>query len=278
MTNCVQDEMEKKQCGECKQAINDLDPVRCGFCDDYFHISQQCCGFNTRGNKDALTQGKIMFVCSPCRDKLKGRCVNANVADKLNDNQSQAACVADLPKQVVKLVDAMDALGQKIDNFSLDSVQSTALQHPTTPVAPVLRSARSLKRRRIEPYASSTVQATTVCGTKVIDLTSLSVPTIIPATAEKFWLYLSRLNPLISDDDVKTIVSRCLNLDGPIDVVRLVPRGKDISTLSFVSFKIGLDPERRDDALNPSSWPAGLLFREFINQSKNINPSMPVHR
>ena len=169
-----------------------------------------------------------------------------------------------------QIVDAVESLGKKIDKLAADSYRPvTPSLHPATPIAPVLNSTRSIKRRRIDAQSRPTVQAPANCGTNQIDLSDLSVPVVTPAPTVKFWLYLSKLNPLISDSDVKMIVSRCLKTTEPGDVVRLVPKGKDVSTMSFVSFKIGLDPELRNAALNPSSWPSGILFREFINQPKN---------
>ena len=117
----------------------------------------------------------------------------------------------------------------------------------------------------------STVSAPSDRGTNSIDLSDLSVPSVAPPVADKFWLYLSGLNPLVTDGDVQKIVSRCLGLPGPVDLVRLVPKGKDVNGMSFVSFKIGLDPNTKAKALDPSSWPVGLLFREFINHQKNYD-------
>ena len=109
------------------------------------------------------------------------------------------------------------------------------------------------------------------CGTNNVDLSDLSVPSIVH-NVNKFWLYLSRLNPQITDSDVQKIVSRCISAPESVDVIRLVPKGKDVTGLSFVSYKIGLDPAMKNKALDSSSWPTGLLFREFIDQPKNWDP------
>lgn len=46
--------------------------------------------------------------------------------------------------------------------------------------------------------------------------------------------------------------------------------GTDVNTLNFVSFKVGVDPKYRNAALDPSTWPRGILFREFEdNRSSN---------
>lgn len=47
------------------------------------------------------------------------------------------------------------------------------------------------------------------------------------------------------------------------EVVKLVPKGADISNMSFISFKIGLDPALKTNALDHLTWPVGIRFREF---------------
>ena len=133
---------------------------------------------------------------------------------------------------------------------------------PKTPVWPK----QSIKRRRL--YDKPNAIALPSCGTSDIDLSDLSVPSIVN-NANKFWLYLSKLNPLVTDGDVQKIVSRCLNAPESVEVIRLVPKGKNIDSLTFVSYKIGLDPDIKTKALDSSSWPTGLLFREFVDQPKN---------
>lgn len=108
-------------------------------------------------------------------------------------------------------------------------------------------------------------------GTRQIDFSGLSVPVITAVQpSPKFWLYLAGFDRRVTDADVKLIVSRCLSLDeAPQDVVRLVPRGTDINQLSFISFKVGLDPALKQRAL-VDIWPEGISFREFIEQPKNF--------
>lgn len=261
--NTTQSAMDRKYCGECKQAINDLEPMRCGFCDTFLHISQNCCGINSRGLKDAFSQGKLLLLCTGCRAELNGRSVRCYIAetqlasqvppDQQNSN--------DLPMQVQQLSNIVETLSKKIDNLSCVQPQPN-WPIPCTPAGPK----RSVKRRRIDDRPI--VQPPPECGTKNVDLSDLSVSTVV-RNVEKFWLYLSGLNPLITDDDVQKIVCRCLNVPAPTDVIRLVPKGKDVAELSFVSYKISLDPDMKIKALDSSSWPVGLLFREFVNQPKN---------
>lgn len=55
-----------------------------------------------------------------------------------------------------------------------------------------------------------------------------------------------------------------LGVEDDPKVIKLVPKGRDIESLSFIALKIGLDPSLADRALDPDNWPAGLLFREFF--------------
>ncbi|XP_062543283.1 uncharacterized protein LOC134210889 [Armigeres subalbatus] len=259
--------MAKKQCGECKQEINDLEPICCGFCEASFHINQQCCGFNSRSIKEAFASGKAMFICPPCRTELNGRSIRAYLADNPRSQPDEMPQLAEIPKQVQELFTVVEKLSQKIDNFAGQSIKPFKSIPVSSPSAwPRL----GIKRRRDDRRLDECTAA--VSGTKSIDLSEfqLPVPSIMQAAKpDKFWLYMTGLNPLINDSDVQKIVSRCLNISDAAEVIRLVPRGKDVTTLTFVSYKIGLDPDLKELALEPSSWPTGIRLREFVDFSKN---------
>lgn len=265
-------EMDKKQCGTCGLDVNDLEPVRCGFCEAYFHISQQCCGINLRACKDIFAQGKVLFICPPCRNILDGRRIRAYVADV---SPSESMVTNSLTTQLQQLSGMVEVLSKKVDNISSAPSQNTGpifspmIAVPNQNKTPIW-SRMSTKRRRgdfgqsIRPSANK--------GTKAMDFSDLSIPSIIPAApTPTFWLYLSGFHPMINEKDVEKIVSRCLNVNDGMKVIRLVPKGMDVSNMSFVSFKIGLDPASKPQALNAENWPDGLLFREFMDQPKNMS-------
>lgn len=255
--------MAKKQCGKCDQEINDLEPMRCGFCEAFFHTSQTCCGINARSMKEAFSSGKAILICHSCRDELKGRSIRRYIAE-LETKQNQPAdspILNALPAQVQQLSDVVAELTKKIDVLSAKPQRDRSVS-----VSSAWPRLGTKRRREDRPNINVPITK----GTKSIHISDLSVPSITAtAPPEKFWLYLSRLNPLITDKDVLNIVSRCLCTTDHVDVVRLVPKGKDVTGMTFVSFKIGLDPCVKDLALDPSSWPDGLQFREFVNLTKN---------
>lgn len=268
--------MEKKQCKECQLDVNDIEPIRCGFCDAVFHISQQCCGFNYRTNRDVLSQGKLMFICADCRSELDGRSVKSYLEDKMQSQMISPTGVTasdNLSSQVQLLAGVVDKLSKKVDVLASTAVAGGKTKQLLTPSFRAWPKPGA-KRPRVEQYDSAAL--TIDRGTRDIDLSDLSIGSIMPTpTPPKFWLYLSGFQPLISCDDVQKIVARCLDLSAPCDVIRLVPKGKDVSNMSFVSFKVGLDPSARDQALLASTWLDGLVFREFVDQSKNsLRPSI----
>ena len=255
-------EMGMKQRGKCSGDINDLEPVCCGLCESFYHINQKCCGVNVRTIQDALSAGKVMFVCPPCRTELNGRSMRQFFTDKPSCQSSDTQPLADLPGQVRQLSEVVEKLSKKIDTFANKSQPPNLVATP--PAWPRLGAKRRREDRR--PDADVPIER----GTKDMDLSDLSVASVAQAVApRKFWLYLSGLNPLITDSDVQKVVAKCLCTSDVAEVVRLVPKGKEIANMTFVSYKVGLDPILQDLALDSKSWPVGIRFREFVDFPKN---------
>ena len=262
-------EMEKKRCGACSDEINDLEPMRCGFCEAVFHIQPQCIGFNLRTHKEAFSKGAVMFICPQCKSELRGRSVRAYIAD-LNSPQADSGSSNGLALQLQQLSGLVEGLSKKVDNITSTQARNIAgsplsggASGTKTPLWP--RLSGSIKRPRNDFAAPPPNR-----GTKQVNFDNLSVASFMPAAPPPtFWLYLSGFHPMVTDDDVKSIVSQCLDAADVSNVTRLVAKGTDVSKMSFVSFKVGLDPALKPLALNAENWPAGLLFREFLDQSKN---------
>ena len=264
--------MEKKRCGACSEEINELEPVRCGFCEAVFHIQPQCIGFNLRTCKDAFSKGAVMFICPPCKSELSGRSIRAYIADLNSPQPNQSDSSNGLALQLQQLSGLVEVLSKKVDNITSTPARNivpggsplpAAASGSKNPLWPRLSGSVKRPRNEIVPPAVNR-------GTKQMSFDNLSLSSFMPAVPPPtFWLYLSGFHPLVTDDDVKTIVSRCLDSADVLNVTRLVPKGMDVSKMTFVSFKIGLDPALKPLALNAENWPAGLMFREFVDQSKN---------
>lgn len=123
-----------------------------------------------------------------------------------------------------------------------------------------------VSRRAVNrPRASDTVSAGPCkLGSKQASGDVVTVPLCGGDEQNLFWLYVSRIQPDVKEDAVKSMVEANLNTDN-VSVIILVPKGSDVSNFRFISFKVGLSPELKSKALNSETWPDGLFFREFVN-------------
>ncbi|KAL9697807.1 hypothetical protein quinque_001248 [Culex quinquefasciatus] len=111
------------------------------------------------------------------------------------------------------------------------------------------------------------VKRPTISGTGEVNLQDLSVTSItVEPRPQRFWLYLTGLNPKINTNDVKLIVERCLGTSLDLDPKLLVPKDTDCSRYRFVSYRIGLDPKLRDKALDGNNWPRNLGYTHHMVQ------------
>lgn len=93
---------------------------------------------------------------------------------------------------------------------------------------------------------------------------------VVPTKKQKFWLYLSRISPSVTVEQVVALAKQRLETD-EVEVVKLVARGRDVSMLTFISFKVGIDEELKTKALSSSTWPKGIFFRQFTDNRSNKN-------
>lgn len=84
-------------------------------------------------------------------------------------------------------------------------------------------------------------------------------------------IYVTRLPPLTTTDNVIAYLLENDLISKPEDCrcIKLVPLAKDISTLTFVSFKIGVfDQSTFEAIMNVDNWSDGIGIREFVDTPK----------
>lgn len=87
-------------------------------------------------------------------------------------------------------------------------------------------------------------------------------------TEGKFWLYLTKISPEVQESDIELLVKERLKTTD-VTVKSLVPKGRPLSELSFMSFKVGVHEDLKPNAMDPATWPQGIQFREFIDHGSN---------
>lgn len=231
-----------KDCGKCSEAITGIDsPVVCrGYCGATLHMN--CAGV-TRAMLTYFTTHKknLFWMCDKCAELFE------------NSHFKAISVPTDENGPFSSLTTAITELRSEIQQLATKStVDSTPKEWP-------LVNQRITYKRKRDGDGSAACKS----GLKQPDANVVAVPTSNEQLDKKFWLYLSRIRPDVSNEAVCSMVKANLELESDPVVVKLVPKGKDISTLSFVSFKIGIDDDLKTKALDPATWPEGILFREF---------------
>lgn len=83
-------------------------------------------------------------------------------------------------------------------------------------------------------------------------------------------VWISRLPPITTEDEVREYISTIKSAISPnFTVHKLVTKGRPLSELRFVSFKIAVNIDDFKILNDPSVWPSGVLVREFM-ESKPV--------
>lgn len=227
--------------------ISESDHIACmGFCDQVTHI--KCAKLNDQFVKYIQERSNVFWTCKQCAHLMnlaRFKTVMSSIGSALSTITESHG------EKITEIKRAISDNGKKMELLSRKVTASTPLSSRSAEGQP------AQKRRREENVKES---KPLVGGTK----TSIANDVLtVPPPKELFWLYLSRIHPSVKPEAVMKLAKDNLQCDDPIHVVSLIKKNADLSSLNFISFKIGLDVKYRDVALDPATWPHGILFREF---------------
>lgn len=254
-------------CLRCQKKVCDSDRIVCqGYCGATFHAV--CVNVDEPLREQLGINGtNVFWMCNGCANLF----TNAHFRTMMTgfDNKTD-----DLPKamqtmqiEIEKLHSALNVLSDKVD----------AKHNTPTPFATPngwpnlgangnrLDSMKNTPKRRrgMDGISVATPSVTSNMGTKKVN----AIKTVRLAgrpTDDLFWIHLSAFHPTTTDNQIATLVSECLDLSNmQPKVVKLVPKGRDLDSLQFVSFKVGIKVELKDNALSSESWPENIRYREF---------------
>lgn len=248
-------------CTSCKKVVSDSDRITCrGYCGNSFHFI--CVRVDYSLHEALGTHCRNVFwMCDDCADvfsndhfrKITSRCSADNLPDEV--------ALTSLKDDIAGLKEMVNVLSAKVDSKPPVPVLNPSWQRilGSNPVG------NSPKRKREDDELTRKVP--TIQGTK----SACDAVKTVPPREDLLWIYLSAFDPSTSDDDIATLTINCMNLESEVKpkVVRLVPKDKDPATLSFVTFKVGVNKDLKDVALAKETWPENVYFREFENYSKN---------
>jgi len=263
-------------CDRCAKTVKDNDDfVGCmGFCDHVVHL--RCTKMNKSFLKIVSESSNLCWLCDECSKLMKlarFRDTMSSVGAALTSiSAKQDSIHEELKLEIAKNGKQIAELAKKI-----------SVGTPTRSRSSVFLARPTPKRPREDESIESLITKPLIGGTRLTG--EFSVATV-PIPEDLFWVYLSRIHPSVEPAAIEKLCKTGLKCEEPVKVIPLVKKGSDLSTLNFISYKIGVDSKYRDAALNPETWPTGVLFREFVDSrpknfwrpppSPNATPTIPV--
>lgn len=238
-------------CGKCKGNASNRELLRCfGGCKKAFHPG---CIDNFKVDQWGKFFKDCPFAKFICMD-----CQNSEA-----HNFSQISMLKDSLKDVINSVNELSA---KVDSkFNEININMLAVdrhsQHASTSLAGELGSVNA----NVSTYAQ-------IVGTGD---TSDAIQTV--AVKKNQYLYVSHLHPSTVAENMRSYVSSKLNMTlSDIDCWPLIPKNRDVNSLNFISFKVGLPEDVFERTLAPEFWPTGTSIRRFIINNRQKNSNFPV--
>ena len=231
-------------CGRCAKMVKKEDDyIECmGFCDQICHT--RCAGLNNPFVKVLRDKTNLFWMCDECV-KLMKYARFKNVVSSLDGVIS--IVIGNQLNGILELKDEMIKNNHHV-------AQLTNKVNAVTPLR-VLNRDRPSKRRRGDVETPNKLST----GTRSVGNDTL----VAGPQLSLFWVYLSRFHPTVTIDVVEKLTRDRLQTRDKIKVVSLVKKGTDPLSLNFVSFKVGVPIECKAAALDPNTWPKGIVFRQF---------------
>lgn len=258
-------------CKKCQKTVLNSERIVCrGFCGDTFHVI--CAKVDVELlDQLGLYENNVFWMCDHCAELFSNGHFRNIVCRDVNQSSVAPSAVDSMKEDIEKLNSAVTALAAKVDS------KIPAISTPRWPRNDRFDSGRGTPKRR--RTLSSADNKPIQCGKKA----PIGSIRTIDLNEDLVWVYLSAFHPSTTDDEISSLVSECLGLETHEKprVTKLVPRGKDPSTLTYVSFKVGVNQNKRDVALSCDSWPESIQFREFddsrLKKVTKIARLEPVH-
>ncbi|XP_058122672.1 uncharacterized protein LOC131293560 [Anopheles ziemanni] len=238
----------------------------------------------------------IIWMCTECRDSYRSGwagyrdLLTSTIAELKRDlsadlEQRLISAIAGIKRNLPKPSRSLSpVVGSVLQNAQLPGPSSDALLNTNTePPAfhithanpTITHASRNHNTSNMpKPRPMDQTLPPMLFGTSSNDDNTTTIPTV-PIDEPRFWLYLTRIAPSASDEEVESCIKQRLNTND-VRMHKLLRLGRSQSTATFISFKVSLSLSLREKALDPSTWPPGVGFREFTDhRSPHANIRAP---
>lgn len=250
--------MSRFNCGRCTLPIGGMEErIRCdGCCKTEYHLS--CTKLNVYDLHRCTDNDNLLWMCDNClysfrKQFLAPSCTaNKPSPEKRNESENasenESVMESTLRSLQLEVVQIKQCISDMKSSMNFSSVNRSIEPQTSTP------QRSSGERMSLNQNNSSQL------------LVGSSSQSMLANDARKFWIFFTRVAKHVSVEAIKEMVSNSLRLNDPPDVVKIIPHWSNFDNLRYVSFKVGVDWRYKDMAVRDSTWPAGLLFREFIRR------------
>lgn len=250
-------------CDRCAKTVKKVEEsIECmGFCNSVVHM--KCDNLNIPFIKNIRERPNLFWMCDECTKLMK--------ITRFKSVVSSLGCVIStvLENQQTGLSELKAEISKTNQQVTDVIVQNNNQVAQLANIVNVTTTGRGPNKERPAKRFREDTDALNVVTTGTRNIGNNSVLAVKPAP-NYFWVYLSRFHPSVKEDAVEKLVRDGLQTLEPIKVISLVKKGADLSSMNFISYKVGVPVELKDAALDPACWPEGIVFREFEGNSKNV--------
>lgn len=248
-----------KLCGDpihARQGIISCD----GFCFDSYHPS--CVGLKIEAVVIWNQHSSIWWMCDACEKMLRNMRQDESLLSRHAYNapgtSSELKCA---PKSQTRMDEEVAELKKQVNAIHQTLAEMSSSREISMNVAPIAESS---------PNHPPRVKH----GSKPVGCRISNNSTALDASCGKYWLFLTKIKNTTTENDILEMVVDSLGIDNAdaVTVKKLIPNWKDVSTMAYVSFKVGLDLKYKHAADRASTWPKGLCFREFVETAALWEP------
>lgn len=212
-----------------------------GLCEDQCYYHARCVGLSYDEGCSCLHEN-IFWMCDSCRDAIQHARFRKAFIKKEDNNYDAKREINCLKSEVKRISEALSVI-ETISAVPAVPNQSTSSEHQ-----------HSFINKPNSPLSSTRLSAIN-SAERVTANTNLQ-------------LYVSNIAPDVTEHELKQMICESLGAVEVLHAKCLISSWQDISTFSYVSYKITVDNQFRDAALTASNWPKGVRcreFRDFIN-------------
>ena len=282
-------------CHACAEDVND-EFVPCqGFCNAVFHL--HCSGAKTELLKEIASHRQIFWLCRSCTNLMSDLRHRRSVQCAFEAGQELSLSHHNRIVEQLKTEILSELKTELSANFAKLIASNSLTPKSASQRAGGFRGSggRRLFNNKLAPPAgphpvplehdTGKLKGSADVAQGVVATGYGTANDEVP----RFWLYLSRVSRNVTEEQITKLAVDRLGVND-VKVKRLVAKGKDVNRMRFISFKVGMHVDLKDKALAATTWPDGLVFREFEERSgenfwepttavdlTHVDPTSPPH-